>query len=165
MSERVFAYGSNMCSGRFRAYGVSPEGRGVPAVLAGHKLLFNKKSDDESGKANVELTPNSKVWGVLYTISDADLALLARKEVGYVKRKETVTVGDAALDAWVFVAAEPSAAPLPPYSWYRRSLVEGAREHGLPATYTDALETIDATEDSDLERDRRNRALKCEGGG
>lgn len=165
MSERVFAYGSNMCSGRFRAYGVSPEGKGVPAVLAGHRLLFNKKSDDESGKANVERTPKGDVWGVLYTISDADLARLARKEVGYVKRKEPVTAGDAVLDAWVFVAANPSADPLQPYSWYRRFLIEGAREHGLPAPYTDALDTIEAIEDSDRERDRRKRAIKCEGGG
>jgi len=58
----------------FRAYGVSPEGPERAAVLPGHHLLFNKKStDDKSGKANVAAHVGSDVWGVLYTISDADL--------------------------------------------------------------------------------------------
>lgn len=51
MTQTVFAYGSNMCSGRFRDYGVSPAGQGRAAVLAGYRLQFNKKStDDKSGK-------------------------------------------------------------------------------------------------------------------
>ena len=52
MGLQVFAFGSNMCSGLFRAYGVSPEAAGRAAVLPGHRLLFNKKStDDKSGKS------------------------------------------------------------------------------------------------------------------
>ena len=70
MSEQIFAFGSNMCSGRFRAYKVSPFGPGRPAALAGYRLTFNKKStEDLSGKANVTAREGSEVWGVLYTVS------------------------------------------------------------------------------------------------
>ena len=76
MSHEVFAFGSNMCSGRLRDYGVSPEGVGRPAVLGGHRLVFDKKSTkDNSGKANIE-AGDSEVWGVLYSLSDADLSRL-----------------------------------------------------------------------------------------
>ena len=44
MSEKVFAYGSNMCSGRFRDYGVVPEEVGRPALLQDFRLCFNKVS-------------------------------------------------------------------------------------------------------------------------
>jgi hypothetical protein len=161
MSERVFAYGSNMCSGRFRDYGVSPEGKGVPALLRDHRLLFNKRSDDGSGKANVEAAAGVDVWGVLYTIPNADLGVLESEEVGYVKRNEPVTVDDTVIEAWVLVASHPRAEPRQPYGWYKRFLVDGAREHGLPASYIDSLDTIQATDDSDRERDQKKRALKC----
>jgi hypothetical protein len=36
MSERAFAYGSNMCSGRFRDYGVEAIGLGRAALLDGY---------------------------------------------------------------------------------------------------------------------------------
>ncbi len=54
MSENVFACGSNMCSARFRDYGLFPEGNGSCAVLGGYRLVFNKRSKDGLGKANVE---------------------------------------------------------------------------------------------------------------
>jgi hypothetical protein len=74
MSKQVFAFGSNMCSGRFRAYGVSAGGAGRAAVLHDHRLLFNKKStDDKSGKTNVAAHAGSDVWGVLYAVPDGDL--------------------------------------------------------------------------------------------
>jgi hypothetical protein len=73
-----------MCSGRFPAYEVSPEGAGRAAVLPGHPLLFNKKStDDKCGKANVAAHAGSDVWGVLYTIPGGDLDKLDKGAGGY----------------------------------------------------------------------------------
>lgn len=165
MSQTVFAFGSNMCSGRFRDYKVSPEGPGRPAVLPDHRLQFNKKStEDLSGKANVSAEEGSEVWGVLYSIPDSDMQKLDKGEGGY--RKVRLTVRPAtgqSLDAWVYVAKKPSNDPtLLPYTWYKRFLVEGAREHSLPENYIAALERIEAVQDADLERDRRKRALACQ---
>ncbi|MFI5092978.1 MAG: gamma-glutamylcyclotransferase family protein [Candidatus Acidiferrales bacterium] len=165
MSEQVFAYGSNMCSGRFRAYGVSAEGAGRAAVLLGHRLLFNKKStDDKSGKANVAALAGSAVWGVLYTIPDADLNELDKGEGGYRRVRLSLRLADnASTDAWVYVAKKPNNDPgLRPYTWYKRFLVEGAREHSLPAEYIAELENIAAEQDANEARDRRKRALACQ---
>jgi hypothetical protein len=79
MSHNIFAYGSNMCSGRFRTYRVHPEGAGRIALLTGYRLLFNKESTDGSGKANVEAQVGAQVWGVLYSIPIEDLATLERR--------------------------------------------------------------------------------------
>jgi hypothetical protein len=53
MSQQVFAFGSNMCSGRFRAYGVSAEGTGRAAVLLGYsgkgEHRFRREAERHSG--------------------------------------------------------------------------------------------------------------------
>jgi gamma-glutamylcyclotransferase len=65
-------------------------------------------------------------------------------------------------DAWVYVAKKPKDDPtLRPYTWYKRFLVEGAREHTLPPEYIVDLERIEATHDPDPQRDREKRALAC----
>ena len=164
MSHVVFAYGSNMCSGRFRDYGMHPQGAGRGALLAGYRLLFNKQSTDTSGKANVEPHEGTQIWGVLYSIPDADLAVLDQGEVGYRRVQLPVTTSDGARrEAWVYIASTPSPqAGLRPFTWYKRFLVEGAREHALPPDYIEALENIDAVEDTNQGRDRRKRALSCQ---
>jgi gamma-glutamylcyclotransferase len=164
MSEQIFAYGSNMCSGRFRDYGVRPEGAGRGALLVGYCLLFNKQSTDGSGKANVEAHEGSQVCGVLYSVSDADLQLLDDGEVGYHRLRLRVRTGDNVdEESWVYVATTPSNEPsLPPYAWYKRFIVEGAREHHLPDEYVASLENIEAVQDANAFRDRRKRELACQ---
>jgi len=167
MSEQIFAFGSNMCSGRFRAYKVSPLGPGRPAVLAGYRLAFNKKStDDLSGKANVTAEEGSEVWGVLYAISSEDKKNLDKGEGGYKPVKFPVRLEDnSTVEAWVYVAKKPDNDPaLRPFTWYKRFLVEGAREHELPPDYIAKLENIDAEQDGNAERERRKRALACQAG-
>ncbi len=163
MSERVFAYGSNMCSGRFRDYGVFPEESGQCAVLEGYRLVFNKRSRDGSGKANVERHEDSEVWGVLYSVSDGDLTTLDEGEGRGYRRLQLVVrnEGREEINCWVYVATEPSGDPLRPYSWYKRFLVEGAREHALPPEYVVSLENIEAAEDANRKRDAEKRALGC----
>jgi gamma-glutamylcyclotransferase len=163
MCESVFAYGSNMCSGRFRDYGVTPENDGEKALLPGFRLVFNKKSTDGSGKTNLEAREDSSVWGVVYRISKADLLRLDNGEVGYHRARMEVKLGDdSIISVWVYQAIAPSTEiGLRPYSWYKRFLVEGGREHSLPATYIAELEGIDAVQDKKAERDRTKRSLKC----
>ena len=161
MSQNVFAYGSNMCSGRFRAYGVSPEGAGQAALLVHHRVRFNKRSTaDGSGKANVEPHQGSEVWGVLYTIPDGDVHILDDGEGGYRRVQlpvQTTEGGD--IDAWVYIASRPDNDPtLRPYTWYKRFLVEGAKEYSLDADYIASLELIEAVTDANEQRDRQKRA-------
>ena len=163
LTARVFAYGSNMCSGRFRDYGVHPLRSGRPAILRSHRLCFNKRSTkDGSGKANVERNEGTDVWGVLYDIPEHELPGLIRKEVGYTPGCMPVELtASLILDAWVLFASKPEQTVLHPYSWYLRFLIEGAIEHHLEDEYIEILRAIHATEDPDRERDRSKRELQC----
>ena len=166
MSEAVFAFGSNMCSGRLRDYAVAPSRGGVAAVLSEYRLRFNKPSLDGSGKANVENSPDDVVWGVLYFIPVRQLAVLdAGEGSGYLRKRILVRGGDGtSSQAWIYVASAPDANPnLRPYSWYKRFLVEGANEHGLPPGYVERLNAIDAINDPDVARDQVKRSLLCGG--
>jgi len=141
---------------------VFPESGGRAAVLPGYCLLFNKRSTtDGSGKANVEVREGSHVWGVLYAIPDGDLHTLDEGEGGYHRVRLSVRLTDNTnTDAWVYVASKPRNDPaLRPYTWYKRFLVEGAREHSLPPLYIADLELIEAVQDSDARRDGDKRAL------
>jgi gamma-glutamylcyclotransferase (GGCT)/AIG2-like uncharacterized protein YtfP len=164
MSELVFAYGSNMCSGRFRAYGVSPEGEGRAALLPSYRLVFNKRSQDGSGKANAEPHEVSHVWGVVYAIPDEDLEKLDHGEgAGYNRVRMPVRISEADItEAWVYMASRPSSdSALRPYTWYKRFLVEGAREHLPPHEYIAELLRIEAIQDTNEQRDREKRVLAC----
>lgn len=168
MNEYVFAYGSNMCSERLREYSVSPEGPGRPACLPGYHLCFNKRSRDGSGKANVEPDPSGELWGVLYLIPRDQLPALDRGEgSGYRRRRTAVrTPSGEEVEAWVYVARRPSATQgLRPYEWYKRLLVEGAKEHGLPASYVESLEVVDAVSDPDPLRAAARRRFESRGAG
>jgi gamma-glutamylcyclotransferase len=161
MSENVFAYGSNMCSGRFRHYRVNPQGEGLSAVLSDYRLRFNKLSKDGSAKANVEPYATGQVRGVIYAIPDGDLQVLDAGEVGYRRTKMQMQTHEGDItEAWIYIASEPSDDPdLRPYTWYRRFLVEGAREHSLPPEYIAQLERIEAVQDPKSQRDGKMRAL------
>ena len=133
-------------------------------MLQSYRLVFNKVSKDGSGKANIEQHELSHVWGVLYSISDADLRTLDRGEGdGYRRISMPVRIKDAeTVNAWIYVASgQKNDAALQPYTWYKRFLLEGAREHALPSGYIAQLEGLEATADSDESRDRAKRALLC----
>jgi gamma-glutamylcyclotransferase len=164
MSNMVFVYGSNMCSGRFRAYGLEPVGRGRAALLDRYSLDFSKLSKDGSGKATVSPRDGHHVWGVLYEVDDTDLARLDKGEgTGYKRSKVTVRTADGIpVEAWVYIATKPiTTHELRPYTWYKRFLVEGAQEHLIPPEYITRLREIDAMIDPDSKRHGEKWALPC----
>src|SRR6185503_12243231 len=76
-----FAYGSNMSTTRLRRRARSAVVVGR-AYLEGYELRFNKRSEDGSGKANALETgrPSDRVEGLLFELTDLDLAELDRAE-------------------------------------------------------------------------------------
>ena len=46
---------------------------------------------------------------------------------------------------------------LAPYHWYRDYVLFGAREHGLPAPYVDAIARVPSVDDPDPARHDENR--------
>lgn len=163
MKQWIFAYGSNMCVGRLRAYGVVPEDPGVAHQLDGYILRFNKESSDGSGKANVEPFVGSSVWGVLYSITQEELEELNAREKGYTPVRIPVRNGNGEAHACMHIA-DRTVDGLRPYSWYKRFLVEGARAHGLPDEYVAVLEAIQSTGDPNRTRDTTRRSMPCDQG-
>lgn len=145
MSRRVvyFAYGSNMSKERLqepdRAPSAKPLGR---AKLPNKRLVCNKKSTDCSGKANLIDSAEDTVWGVLYEIDSAELDKLDGAESGYRRMSlDVITDQDSSVKAYVYVSSELTE-DARPYDWYKNLMVEGAREHGLPASWVEYLEQL-----------------------
>jgi cation transport regulator ChaC len=162
-----FAYGSNMCTGRLRQR-VSSANPVRVAKLLNHSLRFHKRSDDHSGKCDAYFTGERQdvIWGVVFEINPAEKPYLDKHEGlghGYVEKLATVIDTESNRCAvFMYVADNAHIDPmLRPYSWYKQFVVEGARQHQLPADYVDAIRCLEEIEDSDRVRDTRNRSILC----
>lgn len=134
MRVLYFAYGSNMLSEhlRSRITFLNVVGR---ASLKGKRMVFNKRSKDGSGKANLVESPGSVTWGVLYEINAQDLETLDRIEGGYERVAVRVRkLNGSEVEAVTYIS-EDLTNDSRPYEWYRNLLLSGAREHDLPQDY------------------------------
>lgn len=140
MRHTYFAYGSNLCVRQMarRCPGaVDPR----PATLADHDWLIN-----ERGVATVEQFDGSQVHGVLWQLTDTDLATLDSAEgvpVRYRRDRLTVHTDDGQHQAWVYI--DHRVEPGPPRPGYLERVVDGALQHGLPQRWIDFLRRWDPT--------------------
>lgn len=150
---RYFAYGSNMATERVRSRAPSARPVGV-ARLPRHVLRWHKRGRDGSGKCDIsaaDAADTDAVWGVLFDIECTDKPRLDAAEglgVGYDARTVQVLAESGSCEALTYQARRSHIdARLRPTPWYKRHVVIGAREHGLPAAYQRALAAIRTTED------------------
>ena len=168
-----FAYGSNLDAAQMkrRCPGCDVVG---PAFLPGFALSFPVHSggDWRGGVASVEMpdtfkTPSRRdephlygsdahgqagVWGVVYRVTEEDLASLdvyeAVAEGMYVRGLVDVRLeGEhTPIALLTYFAVRGYNAPQPPSRRYRQTIADGAEAHGLPAAYVAgirALPTVD----------------------
>ena len=147
MAVLYFAYGSNLDVERMVARVPSARRRGA-ARLDGHRLAFDKRGADGSGKASLALEAGTSVWGALYAIAPADWPRLDDFEPGYARTKVTVVSRGRWLTAQTYVAVHRTRRPVP-FDWYKRLVLDGARAHRLPAAYLAALARRPALRDPD----------------
>jgi len=162
-----FAYGSHMCTKRLRERVPSAKALRI-ARLEGHSLRFHKRCTDRSGKADAVETDNPAdiVWGVVFEIDSCEKPNLDSAEgLGRGYRTRTVRVVDenhiGHYVSLYYADQDSIDANLIPYSWYKRFVLEGARQHGLPADYIALIEAMPSSEDPDKDRDARNRGIGC----
>lgn len=157
-----FAYGSNMSPRRLRQRvgGVEVLGR---ASLQGYRLRFHKRSiRDGSAKCDVVACPGEWVHGVLYRLPEEALAVLDAFE-GNHRGYERAALGvrresGESVEAQVYLATLIDDR-LHPYDWYKRHVLAGAREAGLPAGYVARIEAVEAIPDPDPGRAARELAI------
>ena len=133
-----FAYGSNLCV-RQMALRCPDAADPHPAVLSDHDWLIN-----ERGVATVEPFAGSQVHGVLWQVSDHDLATLDSAEgvpVRYRRDRLTVHTDEGLSPAWVYI--DHRVTPGPPRPGYLPRIIDGAVDHGLPQRWIDFLRRWD----------------------
>ena len=141
-----FAYGSNMLSARLRGR-VQSAGFSACGFLRDKRVLFNKRSRDGSGKANLVDSPDAVAWGVIYEIADGDMPTLDRIEGGYDRCLVQICVPDGdPVEAVAYVSNNLTDDPTA-YDWYKQYLLSGAREHNLPQDYIAELEQLPSRPD------------------
>jgi gamma-glutamylcyclotransferase (GGCT)/AIG2-like uncharacterized protein YtfP len=138
-----FAYGSNM-DARHMTERVS-EARVVgPARLGGFRIAFSVYSTEwKGGAANLELDPDSHVWGVLWDVPEGQTAGLdAFQGHPTFFRKEDVVVDgpEGPAIAWTYRVAHQEGSYVRPTDAYVQLLHAAIRTHGLPP---EALDMVD----------------------
>ena len=143
-----FAYGSNLSKERMQKR-TGPIRAAHVAQLKGYRLAFNNTDTDGiETYANVVSTSGGVVWGVAYWCSPEALAALDRYERvgdGCYSREvvEIETADGECLQADVYIGGQPfTIAEGRPNDWYLQIILTGAREHGLPAEYIRAIESL-----------------------
>ncbi|MCX4191061.1 gamma-glutamylcyclotransferase family protein [Methylophaga sp. OBS1] len=150
-----FAYGSNMSSKRLQAR-VPSASFYARARLRGHQLRFHKHSTvDNSAKCDAFKTDEADdvTHGILFLFNADEQAKLDSCEgAGYQITQVEVELEDGKrVTALTYLAIhiEPR---LRPYPWYKRHVLEGAREHALPAEYIAWIEAVETQEDPNQQR-------------
>jgi len=121
------------------------------ATLKDHKVAFSSFTEDVSdemmyGGCHLEAAPGKILYGILYEITDDELAKLdklTRVEQGrYIKKYLTVLdESGKSYDAMAHSIKNPKGKSRPTKD-YMDHMIKGAREHSFPPSYIDLLEKL-----------------------
>lgn len=145
---RYFAYGSNLNEPQLRR-----RCPGATLVTVGSlpefRLGFTVRSTGwNAGAADVVECPGERVWGLVFDMTDQDLASLDRFE-GYPDQygrfMARIDTPQGVLEGWVYTAASKQAF-VPPSRRYVEIMKEAALRHGFPDTYVRMLEGVTAVD-------------------
>ena len=146
-----FAYGSNMWRAQMHERCPDHEWLGA-AVLPDHALCFPRFSKIRNcGVAGIRPEAGAEVWGVVYRLTERDLAKLDKREGydpslplhlnRYDRRTVRVLMKDEPLDCLTYFArVEPGRHV--PSAEYMAAIITGAEENGFPREYVTQLRTI-----------------------
>ena len=138
MTARVpyFSYGSNMAPAGMEERCAAPSVLGV-ATVPGYRFRIAKR-----GYATMVPEQGSMVYGLLWSLTHADFAALDQYEgvpAGhYTRTTIPVLFQGKPLEAQVYLSADP--APAKPRRGYLETIIQAARNLGLPPEYIADLE-------------------------
>jgi hypothetical protein len=147
-----FAYGSNMQTATFRGRRGIEFHRALPVRARGWRLVLDKPPLIPIGEsfANIVRDADTEVLGVAYEVSSDALETIDLTEgvpIGNYERCaiEVVPLAEEGTPLQAFtLVSDRHDAGLQPSTRYLGLLIEGAIEHGLPATYVEFLRAIPA---------------------
>ena len=152
MAVKYFAYGSNLDLPQMKRR--CPSSKLISkGSLSGYRLTFNRFSSGwGGGVADVIQKQGSKVWGLVFEISDSDLDRLDRYE-GYYKDQNSLyerwkaaidTPNGQVCDVWVYTVVEKQKF-VPPTSEYLQIIKDAAVKWNFPKSYQDDWYLIPCT--------------------
>lgn len=156
---KYFAYGSNMSIKRIQQRVPEAQIIGI-ATLKEHTLLFHKVSKDGSGKCNAFFTGNQQdyVIGVLFNIDKKNKKELDKAEGlgdGYDEKEIVVDIDENTKDVAITYVATKCDDALKPFSWYKKHVLNGAKEVHLPVEYIKTIEAVESIKDKNNEREKK----------
>jgi len=158
----IFSYGSNMLFDRIRQ-----RIRSVEVVctyeLNDFALAFNKRSKDNSSKANLVRAEGASVHGVIHRMTPDDKRLLDQYEGlghGYEMDLFQADIQNEFSTIGFYMVNDPSyLCTDDPYDWYRECVLFGALENELRADHVASIRAIGHKKDQDPERQMYYRKL------
>ena len=165
-AAKYFAYGSNLDLSQMKRR--CPEYRLISkGSLSGYRLTFNRFSNGRGGGvADVIQDQDSKVWGLVFEISDSDLERLDRYE-GYHKDQTSMyerwkavidTPNGQISDVWVYTVVEKQKFVQPTLE-YLQIIKDAAVRWNFPKVYQQTLELVAISIRTTLQRRRINHEL------
>ena len=165
-AAKYFAYGSNLDLSQMKRR--CPEYRLISkGSLSGYSLTFNRFSSGwGGGVADVIQDQDSKVWGLVFEISDSDLERLDRYE-GYHKNQTSMyerwktvidTPNGQISDVWVYTVVEKQKFVQPTLE-YLQIIKDAAVRWNFPKDYQQTLELVAISIRTTLQRRRINHEL------
>ena len=165
-AAKYFAYGSNLDLSQMKRR--CSESRLISkGSLSGHSLTFNRFSNGwGGGVADVIQDQDSKVWGLVFEISDSDLERLDRYE-GYHKDQTSMyerwkavidTPNGQISDVWVYTVVEKQNFVQPTLE-YLQIIKDAAVRWNFPKDYQQTLELVAISIRTTLQRWRINNEL------
>ena len=155
-----FAYGSKLDPEQMKQRCPDHKVVGL-ASLHDHRLWFPRTSHAwGGGVASIQLAHGTELWGIVYELSEADMAALDQYE-GWQGPDDQHNVYDRELmfveltrpddgsfprrlRPWVYVARPSN--PAPPSRRYLDAMLAGARHHGLPEDHIVVLEQTETVD-------------------
>jgi hypothetical protein len=152
------AYGSNLHPVRFARRLPDSRFRGTGTV-AGRKLRFDKRSQDESGKCHIA-TGTGPIHVAVYELNGDERTELDRIEgLGLGYASETIDVPGFS-ECFTYKASRSHIdEDLQPYTWYKELVLVGCEYHGFPADYIATIRSTAAIADPDAERHAMNMRI------
>ena len=146
-SELVFVYGSNMDPAQMRERCPESDLSWFIAEARDWRLCFPRSSTKrKGGVGSIVKEPGQSVWGVVFTVSERDLARLDGYEgVPNAYKREPIEVFDAdgrKFPVITYLAVPQEGGPFVPHRDYINLYVGGARYFGLPKAHVQVLEAI-----------------------
>lgn len=109
--------------------------------LIDYGFRFNRKNPDGTARANIIASDSEDVFGVVYQIAEKHRDILLKSEPGYQLTTVTIETDQGNIPAYTFISLADDE-DIYPSKEYLNTILSGAKEHSLPAEYTDFIRSM-----------------------